>query len=61
MLRELTIALARDAKKGLLKTAERIPGALTVVHTRQPTMSDVDFEQIWILCRQSISKSCQTL
>ena len=75
-LRELAIALARDAVFGreeLIKNSlsgRKNTGSLdrkkldyikTVVHTRRPTMSDIDFEQVWTLCRQSISKSCQTL
>ena len=75
-LRELTIALARDAVFGreeLIKNSlsgRKNTGSLdrkkldyikTVLHTRWPNMSDVDFEQIWTSCRQSISKSCQTL
>ena len=76
ILRELAIALARDAVFGreeLIKnslSSRKNTGSLdrkkldyikTVLHTRRPNMSDVDFEQIWTLCRQSISKSCQTL
>ena len=75
-LRELAKALARDAIFGrdeLIKCSlsgrkntesldkKKLDYIKTVVHSQHPSMSDVDFEHIWTLCRASISKSCQTL
>ena len=75
-LRELAKALARDAIFGrdkLIKSSlsgrkntgnldkKKMDYIKTVVHSRRPSMSDIDFENIWALCRSSISKSCQTL
>ena len=76
ILRELAIALARDAVFGreeLIKNSlsgskntgslnrKKLDYTKTVLHTRRPNISDVDFEKIWTLCKQSISKSCKTL
>lgn len=76
-LRKLTTALAREAifgrealakrsLSGRSKDSEQLdPQKLdyikTLVHSRVPNKSDVDFEETWKLCRSSLSKSCQTL
>ena len=33
----------------------------TLVRSRVPEMSPIDFEPIWSLCRTTLSKSCQDL
>jgi hypothetical protein len=75
-LRKLATALAREAifgrdemaKKSLSGryTTEELDKAKisyikTLVHSRVPKKSRVDFEDIWKQCRGSLSKSCQTL
>ena len=75
-LRELAIALARDAvfgKDQLVKCSlsgrkhtgtldqEKLDYIKMAVHSRVPNKSPVEFEHIWQLCRSSISKSCQAL
>ena len=75
-LRSLTTALARDAIFGREELARsslsgrKNTGTLsdakltyikTLVQSRVPNKSPVEFEHIWSLCRQSLSKSCQTL
>jgi hypothetical protein len=71
-LRKLTTALAREAifgRKALVKLSlsgrsdSELPDPhyiKTLVHSRVPNKSDVDFEETWKIC-QSLSKSCQTL
>ena len=75
-LRELTLALARDAifgreelarcsLSGRKNTASLDPRKLDyikkVVHSCVPDKPKVKFEYIWGLCRSSLSKFCQTL
>jgi len=75
-LRELAIALAKDAiigKKELIicslsgrkhtatLNSEKLGYIKMAVHSTVPHKSPVEFEHIWALCRSSISKSCQTL
>ena len=75
-LRSLTTALARDAIFGrdeLAKSSlsgrkntgtlssEKLYYIKTLVKSRVPNKSQVEFEYIWSLCRSSLSKSCQTL
>ncbi|SMN12492.1 hypothetical protein SPBRAN_1147 [uncultured Candidatus Thioglobus sp.] len=75
-LRKLTTALAREsifgrdelAKKSLTgrKDTEQLDRQKvnyikTLVQSRVPNKSDVDFEVIWKWCRGSLSKCCQTL
>ena len=75
-LRELAIALAKDAifgKEQLMKSSlsgrkhtdtldqEKLEYIKMAVHSRVPNKSAEEFEHIWQLCRSSISKSCQTL
>lgn len=75
-LRDLAIALARDAifgKDELMKCSlsgrkhtgtldqEKLDYIKMAVHSRVPNKSAVEFEHIWQLCRSSISKSCQAL
>lgn len=75
-LRKLTTALAREAifgrdemaaksLSGRRNTKELDKAKLdyikTLVHSRVPKKSKVDFEEIWKQCRGSLSKSCQTL
>ena len=75
-LRSLTVALARDAifgrealskcslsgRKGTgVLSQEKVRYIKQLVHSRVPKKSLVDFENIWSMCRLSLSKSCQTL
>lgn len=75
-LRSLTVALARDAIFGrdvLAKCSlsgrkgtgvlcnEKVHYIKQLVHSRVPNKSIVDFENIWSMCRLSLSKSCQTI
>lgn len=75
-LRRLTTALAREAVFGRDELAKasltgrnstgRLDGQKlqyikTLVHSRIPKKSNVEFEEIWKLCKGSLSKSCQTL
>ena len=73
-LRVLTTALARDAifgREELATSSRRNTGMLsnekltyyikTLVQSRVPNKSAVEFEHIWSLCSSSLSKSCQTL
>ena len=75
-LRTLTTALAREAifgKEELAKRSlsgrnntaildkEKLEYIKTLVHTRIPEKSKLEFESIWTMCRSSLSKSCQTL
>ena len=72
-LRKLTTALAREAIFGweaLVKLSlsgrseseqlgpQKMDYIETLVHSRVPNKSDID---TWKICRQSLSKSCQTL
>lgn len=40
---------------------EKLDYIKMVVHSRVPNISQVEFELIWSMCQQSISKSCPTL
>ena len=75
-LRKLATALAREAifgrdelaKKSLsgrCSTEEldkaKVSYIKSLVHSRVPKKSKLDFEDIWKQCRGSLSKSCQTL
>ena len=75
-LRNLTTALAREAifgKEELAKNSlsgrkntgilnkEKLSYIKTLVKSRVPGMTQVEFEHIWTLCRGSLSKSCQTI
>lgn len=75
-LRKLTTALAREAifgrremttksLSGRYATGEldkqKISYIKSLVHSRVPKKSAVEFESIWKQCRGSLSKSCQTL
>ena len=75
-LRILTTALAKDAIFGhddLLKCSlsgrnntgalpmEKLNYIKTLVQSRLPNKSQVEFEHIWSLCRSSLSKVCQNL
>lgn len=75
-LRKLTTALAREAIFGREELAkksltgrnnteqlekEKLNYIKTLVHSRVPNKSNVDFEDTWKWCRGSLSKSCQTL
>ncbi len=75
-LRKLTTALAREAIFGRDVLAqkslsgrketeqldkEKLDYIKTLVHSRVPNKSAVDFEDTWKWCRGSLSKSCQTL
>ena len=75
-LRLLTTALARNAifgREHLAKSSlsgrkntscldqEKLDYIKTLVHSRANTKSEVEFEFIWSQCRNSLSKSCQTL
>ena len=75
-LRKLTTALAREAifgrdelaKKSLTGRTgteeldkQKIDYIKSIVRSRVPKKSDVEFESIWKWCRRSLSKSCQTL
>lgn len=75
-LRNLTTSLAKEAIFGrdeLAKcslsgrkntgtlSAEKLNYIKTLVKSRVPNKSNVEFEHIWMLCRCSLSKSCQTL
>lgn len=75
-LRSLTTALAKEAIFGREELARKSlsgrnntgmldPNKLsyikTLVQSRVPSMSNHEFEHIWMLCRSSLSKSCQTL
>ena len=72
ILRNLTTALARDAIFGRAELAklsgrkntvplpsEKLDYIKTLVRSRVPEKSAVEFEWIWSLCRASLSKSCQ--
>lgn len=75
-LRKLTTALAREAIFGREELAQKslsgrneteqldkqkLDYIKTLVHSRIPNKSSVDFEDTWKWCRGSLSKSCQTL
>ena len=75
-LRMLTTALAKDAifgREDLLKCSlsgrnntgtlpmEKLNYIKTLVQSRVPNKSQVEFEHIWSLCRSSLSKACQNL
>ena len=75
-LRKLATALAREAifgrkemttksLSGRYATGEldrcKVDYIKTLVHSRVPKKSDIEFEAIWKQCRGSLSKSCQTL
>lgn len=75
-LRSLTTALAREAIFGREELAKRsLSGRKNtvaldkkktdyikaLVRSRVPNKSSVEFEYIWKQCRESLSKSCQTL
>ena len=75
-LRNLATALAREsifgreemAKKSLsgrkntdILDKEKVDYIKTLVRSRVPNTSQVEFEHVWTLCRKSLSKSCQTL
>lgn len=75
-LRNLAISLAKDAifgkdemmrcslsgrKNTASLDAKKLQYIKTIIHSRVPRMSDAEFESLWILCRGSISKSCQGL
>ena len=75
-LRNLTTALAREAifgKEELAKKSlsgrrntgildkEKLGYIKTLVKSRVPGMTQVEFEHAWTLCRGSLSKSCQAL
>ena len=75
-LRKLTTALAREAIFGRKEMATmslsgrystgkldraKMNYIKTLVHSRVPKMSNVEFEHVWKLCCGSLSKSCQTL
>ena len=76
ILRELTTALAREAvfgreelskcslsgrKNTISLNKRKLEYIKSVVRSRVPEKSQVDFELIWKLCRSSLSKSCQTI
>ena len=73
-LRLLAVALARDAIFGRSELAaktlsgrngtqaldpEKLEYIKAIVRSRVPNKSPVEFEDIWSLCRTSLSKSCQ--
>ena len=73
-LRILAVALARDAvfgrqtmsrcslsgRKGTASLAQhKMDYIKTLLRLRAPGKSDTEFEYIWSICRNSISKSCQ--
>jgi len=75
-LRKLATALAREAIFGRKEmTTKSLSGRhateeldrckieyiKTLVHSRVPKKSNVEFEALWKQCRGSLSKSCQTL
>ena len=75
-LRRLTTALAREAIfgreemmsrsiTGRQKTErldqDKLDYIKTLVHSRVPQQSNTEFESTWKWCKQSLSKSCQTL
>ena len=75
-LRILTTALAREAIFGREELAhkslsgrrntsvleqDKLDYIKTLVRSRVPNKSAVEFEHIWTLCRGSLSKSCQAL
>ena len=75
-LRKLATALAREAIFGRKEmTSKSLSGRhsteeldkqkvnyiKSLVHSRIPNKSEIEFESIWKQCRGSISKSCQTL
>ena len=75
-LRRLATAIAREAifgKKELQNSSlsgknrtgildkNKLDYIKNVVRSRVPTMSELEFEFLWKMCRSSISKSCQTL
>ena len=75
-LRRLATGMAREAifgKKELQQSslsgknstgsldATKLEYIKNVVRSRVPSMSPVEYEYVWKMCRQSISKSCQTL
>ena len=74
-LRNLDTALARDAifgREEMVKNSlsgrrstgilnkEKINYIKTLVKSRVPAMTAAEFEHVWIMCRGSLSKSCQT-
>lgn len=76
VLRELTTALAREAifgreelskcslsgrKNTISLNKRKLEYIKSVVRSRIPNKSGVEFELIWKLCRSSLSKSCQTI
>lgn len=75
-LRNLAIALAKDAifgreemsksslsgrKTTAILSPKKLDYIKTLIRTRIPKQSAVEFEYVWSLCRGSLSKSCQTL
>ena len=75
-LKRLALALARDAifgreemsksslsgRKGTkILSHHKLQYIKTLVHSRVPNKSTIDFEATWKLCRESLTKSCQTL
>ena len=75
-LKRLTVALAKQsifgeeemarsslrARRDLLALDEQKVNYIKVlVRSRVPSKSEVDFEAIWKLCRESLSKACQLL
>ena len=75
-LRALAIALAKDAIYGKDEMAQsslsgrkgtrtlsqdKLDYIKTLVRSRVPNKTQVEFEHYWTLCRASLSKSCQTL
>ena len=75
-LRSLTTALAREAIFGKEDMAKRslsgrkntvaldkrkVDYIKALVRSRVPSKSPIEFEYIWKQCRDSLSKSCQTI
>ena len=75
-LRNLAISLAKDAifgKEEMMRCSlsgrkntatldeKKLKYIKTIIQSRVPRMSETEFEHLWLLCRGSISKSCQCL
>ena len=65
-LRMLTTTLAREAIFGREELAHKScsqagENGLHKKRSRVPNKSAVEFEHIWMLCRGSLSKSCQVI
>lgn len=75
-LRNLAISLAKDAmfgkeemvrcslsgrKSTMALDEKKLKYIKTIIKSRVPRMSETEFDHLWILCRNSISKSCQGL